>query len=215
MFWILSFPILSTAACRVNNRCGENAVCVSEAHKAVCFCRDGFRGDPLKGCQPINFCADEPCGDGARCYSVRGSYKCLCPPGTVGDAYTDGCKPPVECLIDTDCPISAFCGKEGNEPKCKDVCAGSECGPNSECNAFSHRAVCSCIEGYEGDATDLVTGCRPQEVPCRANSDCPPSTVCDGGLCRREFPIYYFTFVYIVLLYIYTCKFVLLCMCLE
>ena len=174
------------AACRVNNQCGENALCVSETHKAVCFCREGFQGDPLKGCQPIDFCAEKPCGSGASCYNFRGSFKCLCPPGTVGDAYKEGCKPPVDCLKDTDCPASAFCGEEDNVPKCRDVCEKSQCGLNAECAAANHRAVCTCVGGYEGDPTDRVTGCRPKEVPCQGNSDCPPNTICDGGLCRRE-----------------------------
>ncbi|XP_071552987.1 uncharacterized protein [Panulirus ornatus] len=171
-------------ACRVNNQCGDNALCVSENHKAVCFCRDGFQGDPLKGCKPIDFCTQKPCGAGASCHNFRGNYKCICPPGTVGDAYNEGCKQPVDCLVNSDCPASAYCGEEDNVPKCKDVCEGSLCGPNSDCGAVNHRAVCTCIEGYEGDATDLVTGCRPQEITCRLNADCPSNTICDGGLCR-------------------------------
>merc|ERR1712106_545784 len=48
-------------ACRVKNNCGDNALCFSEGHKAVCFCRDGFQGDPLQSCTPIDFCDDNPC----------------------------------------------------------------------------------------------------------------------------------------------------------
>ena len=180
--------IAVSVACRVNNRCGQNALCLSENHKAVCFCRDGFKGDPLRSCQPIDICADDPCGPGARCNNFRGTFKCLCPPGTVGDAYGDGCNQPPACFINTDCPSSAYCGEENNLPKCRDVCEDfPPCGPNSECEAVNHGPVCTCIDGYEGDATDLVTGCRPQKISCRLNTDCPPSTICDGGLCRRKF----------------------------
>lgn len=178
--------VTCAVACRVNNQCGENALCLSEGHKAVCFCRDGFQGDPLRGCQPIDFCRSSPCGAGAKCHNVPGSYKCLCPPGTVGDAYSDGCKPPVICLVNSDCPDSAFCGEEDNVPKCKDVCERAECGPNAECGAVNHRAVCTCKTSYVGDPNDRVTGCRPYQATCSRNTDCPPQTICDGGRCRRE-----------------------------
>ena len=178
-----------TVACSVDNNCGLNARCESDNHKAVCFCRDGFQGDPLTGCTNINFCADDPCGFGARCSNRRGTFRCSCPLGTVGNPLDEGCSTPVECLSNTDCPTSAFCGEEHNEPKCKNACEdnASQCGPNAECVADDHMGKCNCRSGYEGEPSNPLIGCRPKVVPCRKNADCPPATICDGGLCRRKY----------------------------
>ena len=111
-------------ACSVKNQCGSNARCQSVGHNAVCFCRDGYSGDPIKGCQHINYCADNPCGAKARCSNARGTYKCACPPGTVGDPTApEGCRLPDECSSDSDCPDSAFCGTDQlRRAKCKNAC---------------------------------------------------------------------------------------------
>ena len=156
----------------------------------MCFCRDGYKGDPLTGCKPVDFCSNNPCGPSAKCNNFRGTFKCLCPPGTVGDAYTEGCKKSVECFIDDDCPNTAYCGEQDNAPKCKPVCNNNECGPNADCRAVNHKAVCKCRQGYEGDAHNTITGCRPKDVTCEFSSQCPPNTICDGGLCRRKFCLF-------------------------
>lgn len=85
----------------------------------VCYCQPGYTGEPSLGCTLIDFCASGPCGPGAHCDNSRGSYKCLCPLETVGDPYRDGCKPPVECEADLDCPPATKCVKDNGVPKCK------------------------------------------------------------------------------------------------
>lgn len=85
----------------------------------VCYCQPGYTGEPSLGCTLIDFCASGPCGPGAHCDNSRGSYKCLCPLDTVGDPYRDGCKPPVECEADLDCPPATKCVKDNGVPKCK------------------------------------------------------------------------------------------------
>ena len=178
---------LLLVACDIDNKCGANARCESTNHKAVCFCRDGFEGDPLTRCDNINFCADDPCGIGARCSNLRGSFRCSCPAGTVGDPISEGCSFPVECLGDSDCPTSAYCGEENNEPKCKNWCEETQCGPNSDCFALNHKVECRCRAGYEGNALDTFVGCRPKVVTCTTNRNCPQGTYCSGGLCRRKY----------------------------
>ncbi len=179
------------AACRVENPCGENALCVSEDHAAKCRCREGYSGDAYRKCLPVDYCKSKPCGPGAACENDgRGSYVCKCPPGTVGDAYSDGCAQPVECRLDDDCPMTARCTTIRSEPKCTDVCQSTSCGPNAVCKAVNHLGVCECIEGYAGNPSDALRGCIPQEVPCRLNNDCPFGTICDGGYCRGKYLIY-------------------------
>ena len=54
------------------------------------------------------------------------------------------CKP--ECVLNTECPTTQACINQ----KCVDPCPGT-CGLNAECRVAIHRAVCTCIRGYEGD----------------------------------------------------------------
>lgn len=175
-------------ACLVGKPCADNAICSSVEHKTKCQCQPGFTGDAKLSCTAIDYCQSNPCGPQAKCRNSRGSYRCTCPAGMVGDAYgSDGCKPPVECLKDSDCPINARCTTENGEPKCKDVCEETVCGPNSECTSENHKSSCKCRPNYKGDAKDLVNGCTPIPVPCDALSDCPPNTYCHEGICKRKY----------------------------
>lgn len=142
-------------------------------------------GDPHSSCHLIDFCADLPCGPGASCHNSRGSFKCQCPTGTVGDPYNEGCRPAVECSLDSDCPSAAACDKFNGIYKCRDVCQQTMCGPNAECVAVDHAGHCTCRNGYEGSPNDAVRGCSPRPVSCRFTSDCPANTYCYGERCRR------------------------------
>lgn len=173
-------------ACLIGQPCGENALCSAENHKQVCHCQPGYTGDPKVGCVLIDYCKDSPCGPGAQCKNSRGTFKCSCPPGLVGNAYNEGCHPAVECQTNDECPLSAICSQINGIPKCKDVCEGQRCGPNADCVSKSHTAYCACKQGYDGDANDLRIGCQPLPMPCQIISDCPPSTYCSEGICKRE-----------------------------
>lgn len=173
-------------ACLVNNPCGRNALCSAEKHKQVCYCQPGYTGDAHRGCRLIDFCADTPCGPDATCHNSRGSFKCQCPQGLVGDPYNEGCRTPVECITNEDCPNVAKCDKTNGVHKCKDVCESTTCGPNSECIAVDHSGHCSCRNGYQGNPNDLGKGCTPKPVSCRETSDCPANTYCYGDKCRRK-----------------------------
>lgn len=106
-------------ACLVKNTCGPNSLCSAENHKAVCQCQPGYTGNTQIGCKLIDYCADNPCKSGALCQNSRGSYKCTCPKNTVGDPYKDGCKTPVECQKNSDCPKAAECILSNGIPKCR------------------------------------------------------------------------------------------------
>ena len=171
-------------ACMVENLCGKNTLCFSEKHQSICKCQPGYTGNVQTGCTPIDYCSQTPCAAGARCENTRGSYKCLCPTGTVGEPYSEGCQQPVECRQNTDCPLSAVCGREKGQPKCQDVCAGYSCGPNADCLPTNHKATCVCRKGFEGNAAEKTVGCVRRPVICKAQPDCPPNTFCYGGICK-------------------------------
>lgn len=171
-------------ACLVGKPCGENTICSSANHVAACECQPGFSGNPKTGCTAIDFCLANPCGNGAKCRNSRGSYRCSCPTGTVGDAYKDGCRQPVECVADGDCPINAKCSTVKGVPKCKDVCEGRSCGINAECMSENHKAKCVCRAGFTGDA---ATKCEPIPVPCERTADCLQNTYCHDKICKCKY----------------------------
>ncbi|XP_026670602.1 neurogenic locus notch homolog protein 2-like, partial [Ceratina calcarata] len=171
-------------ACLAHNPCGVNAICTAERHTQICTCQPGYTGEPTHGCQLIDYCLNEPCAPGAVCENSRGSYKCHCQQGMVGDPYNSGCQPPVECLHDEDCPLTAKCISVNNVPKCSDVCSRTQCGPNADCTAANHAAACQCRSDYEGDPNNLSIGCRPKPVVCSSATDCSTNTYCYEGICR-------------------------------
>lgn len=56
------------------------------------------------------------------------------------------CRP--ECTIDAECPSNAACINE----RCKDPCQGA-CGTYAICVTVNHNPICSCQQGYTGDAS--------------------------------------------------------------
>lgn len=94
--------------------CGTNAVCKVSDHRALCFCPDGFRGEPTRSCQPYECDKDEDCeankfcgidkacknpclepgacGVNSQCRVVSRRKQCSCPPGLVGNPEIE-CRP--------------------------------------------------------------------------------------------------------------------------
>lgn len=105
----------------------------------------------------------------------------------MGDPYKDGCKQPVECNVDQDCPKAAKCDTSNGIHKCKDVCQNTQCGPNADCIPVDHEGHCSCRNGYQGNPKDFSVGCTPKPVTCRVTSDCPANTYCYDRFCRRKY----------------------------
>lgn len=83
---------------------------------------------------------------------------CVCPKeyGYRLDA-SGNCTAPTgpKCATNNDCPDHKFCNV--GIRTCTDPCAVKKCGINAFCNATSHRAVCSCISGYSGDAETMCS----------------------------------------------------------
>lgn len=131
--------------------CGLNAICSVSSHVMSCICEPGFNGNPYSHCeirrteiQTITPCYPNPCGINADCSYQNNAVKCTCLPEYFGNPYSE-CKP--ECVADSDCVPSRACRNQ----RCVDPCPGV-CGASATCSVLNHRPICSCIEGYEGNA---------------------------------------------------------------
>jgi len=142
------------------NVCGSGANCEVKNHKPICSCPRGFTGDPFQSCREFtkqDLCNPNPCGPGATCQPGNdrsGSDRpvCTCPKGYRGDPLVSCTRG--ECENDSECSSSQACFNF----KCKDACLDA-CGINAQCKALNHGAICSCPDGYVGDA---LTACREQ-----------------------------------------------------
>lgn len=133
--------------------CGINSNCRVINHNPICACKEGFTGDPFSICyeviqrepilmEPTSPCLPSPCGLNAECRDIGGIPSCTCLIGFLGNP--PNCKP--ECVHNTDCQNDKAC----INMKCLDPCPGS-CGLSANCIVVSHRPVCSCPIGYDGD----------------------------------------------------------------
>jgi hypothetical protein len=134
------------------NACGLNAECKVISHTPMCYCLNGYTGDPFGQCSivrqdyPVEVhtpCSPSPCGSNAICREQNGAGACTCISDYFGNPY-EGCRP--ECVLNSDCTSSLACISN----KCKDPCPGT-CGLNAVCQVVNHLPSCSCISGYSGD----------------------------------------------------------------
>lgn len=156
--------------------CGSNAECRVNNHSPICNCRQGFTGNPFTVCnrlprtslrssspnsflmselnlaaaqqdyaikEPQNPCVPSPCGPNARCEPINDSPSCACLPSFFGSP--PNCRP--ECTINSECQSNKACIRN----RCVDPCPGS-CGINALCNVVNHIPVCTCYDGYDGNA---------------------------------------------------------------
>lgn len=160
--------------------CGINTECKVINHSPICSCGPSFTGNPFTRCylqpsktrenddpeedslfgflseplpMPSNPCDPSPCGPNAQCRDIGGTPSCSCAPDFNGSP--PNCRP--ECTIQSDCPSSQACMNQ----KCRDPCPGS-CGLFAQCTVINHTPVCSCLDGYTGDA---FTNCVPRPSP--------------------------------------------------
>lgn len=92
---------------------------------------------------PKNPCEQSPCGPNSDCRVIGDQAACSCLPNYIG--RVPNCRP--ECTIDPECPSNTACINE----RCRDPCQGA-CGVNALCLTINHKPVCSCQQGYTGDA---------------------------------------------------------------
>lgn len=97
-----------------------------------------------------NPCVPSPCGPNSICQERGNVPSCSCMTNYVG--APPSCRP--ECTINAECPTLQACIQQ----KCRDPCQGS-CGIEAICTVSRHTPICTCPDGYTGDA---FTMCRPK-----------------------------------------------------
>lgn len=158
--------------------CGVNAECVVVNHNPICSCSADHTGDPFVACAEVEYrnpdrdenpCVPSPCGPNSVCEIKSNHPVCSCRPNYSGKPPY--CRP--ECVISQECPSNRACINE----RCVDPCSGM-CGKNAKCDVVNHTPLCSCLEGYKGDA---FIGCVPigksEATPC-SPSPCGENSMC-------------------------------------
>lgn len=84
------------------------------------------------------------------------------------------------CTTNEDCNDDEQCllGDIGI-PQCRKVCDFSPCGRHAVCISKSHKATCSCREGYLGDP---MQSCLKKE--CDFDTDCTDDKFCHKNICK-------------------------------
>lgn len=105
----------------------------------------------------MDACSNVHCGSNAEC--INGQCQCL--PEYNGDPYFN-CRP--ECVLNTDCDSSKTCIQQ----KCVDPCLGA-CGLNAICQVINHIPMCSCNNGFTGNAFVLCNPIKGNVKICKIN----------------------------------------------
>ncbi|XP_031635513.1 neurogenic locus notch homolog protein 1-like, partial [Contarinia nasturtii] len=172
------------------NVCGTNADCRVNNHSPICTCRNDYTGNPLIVCSPIPLtsqnpplieyddpCYPNPCGLYSQCQAFGNYPQCSCLPGFYGS-------PPNchhECVLSSDCATNKACIRN----HCVNPCPGL-CAVYAQCNVINHFAVCTCFEGYTGNAFDNCEPIPPKYQDTQDNchpSPCAQNAQCNNGVC--------------------------------
>lgn len=90
-----------------------------------------------------NPCQPSPCGPNSVCRENNGQAVCSCLPEFRGSP--PGCRP--ECVVSAECPPDRVCVNQ----KCTDPCP-DPCGRGAICRVINRSPICTCQQGYTGDA---------------------------------------------------------------
>ena len=112
------------------------------------MCKIFFVAEPVQS----DPCNPSPCGPNTRCDNGI----CTCLPDYFGNAQV-GCRP--ECVLNTDCNRDRACVRN----KCTDPCSGT-CAINAICNVINHIPMCTCPEGFEGNAFVQCNAIRGMKI---------------------------------------------------
>lgn len=98
-------------------KCGLNSECYGENHVGTCRCRDGYEGNPARGCKPIKISCDSNNDCNKNSYCSGGI-----------------CKP--ACISSSECESSEAC----TNGQCTNLCEdeSNSCGMNGRCSMIAH-----------------------------------------------------------------------------
>lgn len=171
--------------------CGENAYCSPQKHSAICRCFDGFEGDPVVGCQRVDFCSKNVCHPTAICLNKLAGFECMCPTDkNIGSPFEEpGCRGANECPNgNSDCPPNAVCELNSKGTlMCQNPCEREDsCGMNAVCAVQNRQKICTCPEGFHGNPRDNRRGCIRDLIGCHNENHCPAGMTCQLGKCRPQ-----------------------------
>ncbi|XP_070508929.1 fibropellin-3-like [Chironomus tepperi] len=140
--------------------CGYKAECFVINHHPICKCGADYLGDPFNECIRKDGTTEpdernyglSPCGFFSSQYEATDGPVCACLPEFSGTP--PNCTP--QCRVHADCPADKVCFSF----KCTNICE-TEC-RSADCKIVNHATICSCKEGYEGDAY-AYKGCNARQ----------------------------------------------------
>lgn len=189
--------------------CAVNALCSASHHQPTCTCLPGYQGNAYVQCVEsrtptvtaectqdsqcpsqtacVNTKCVNPCRLGQICSPDQEcrvsdslplrTVMCLCPPDTIAtqDGLCRRIQAAPQCRVDQDCKDSDRC-VQGN---CIEACRIDSCGLNAQCISRAHQAMCTCPEGYAGNAHVECT--RVQYLPPAPQAECTRDDDCHVG----------------------------------
>ncbi|XP_036344722.1 fibrillin-3-like, partial [Rhagoletis pomonella] len=159
--------------CADKSACGRNALCTVSDHRMLCYCPDGYEGEPSKECVQFECAQDADCEPNKRCDAGKCRNPCL---------EYGACGVNAQCRVvdrkpQCSCPPDYFGSPETECRPLDGGCANHPCGANSKCTEVPGGYECACLDGCMGDAHKgcvceghLVNACAEQ--PCGQNSAC-------------------------------------------
>ena len=192
--------------CGSNSTCSNTgANCRSFEHRPMCYCPDGYSGNPLIGCrisecQQDNDCESDSvclggqcldvcqfgqkCGSNAKCFADNHSSRCECEIGMIGNPNV-GCTA-AECISNNDCDKHLICKENQCINPCKANNANNPCGDSRICRVDDHKISCTCERGYTLDI--LTNECKKNPgknlIPCSSDKECFDEMACMVGTCK-------------------------------
>lgn len=164
--------------------CTQNGICREVNGIASCSYPECVQNED---CPTSKACFNQKCGDpcnaacgvNALCNVINHKAVCSCPRGFDGSPFvqcSQYVEPPLrpECTNDEECSNDKACINQ----KCTNPCTGGICVIDSECHVQKHRAVCTCQDGFTGNAQ---LGCY--KIGCRSDSECQPTEACVNREC--------------------------------
>ncbi len=156
-----------------------HGTCTDPANLPYCECDEGYAGDACDGCAE-GYVLDT--SDGLRCVLDASCDENPC--GEHGDCRTDGAGVACDCDDGWDGNVCDRCadGYHDEDGACvpNSPCNPDPCVHASKCAEVGGGAVCTCLNGYDGDLCDTCAdgfvndglACVPAPGPCDDNP-CP------------------------------------------
>lgn len=187
--------------CKIE-KCGFNAQCTPENHRAICSCAPDYEGSahiecslprtptPSAECYHDEDCSFDrtclnkkcvnpcsvrnSCGQRAFCHSENHKAICRCPIGFNGNPEIS-CTPVEEPIVGCRSNTECQLSESCINERCVNPC---NCGQNADCYVSNHYPVCTCKPGYSGNPQ---FGCI--KLGCESDSECSDDKTCYNGEC--------------------------------